>query len=50
VLPEPESILVGESDPMNAALKTQGTSDELTDIEKDLNATDLGSLDAIDAI
>lgn len=32
-------------DPAVSAMQTQGTSDEVADIEKDLNATDLNTLD-----
>jgi len=34
-----------EASPESAALETQGTSDELADIQADLDATDLESLD-----
>jgi len=40
----PEEILA-TPDAEKAALETQGTSDSVADIEKDLNATDLGNLD-----
>jgi hypothetical protein len=33
-------------DDATAALSTQGTSDEVSDIDADLNATDLNSLDS----
>lgn len=33
-------------DPTTEALAQQGTSDEITDIEADLNATDLGAMEA----
>lgn len=40
----PEQIL-SETDPALDLLKTQGISDKITDIEADLNATDLNNLD-----
>ena len=39
-----------DTDPAAAALSVQGTSDEVVDIEADLNATDFNSLDEIDQI
>lgn len=46
----PEEVAVGAEDATAGALSTQGTSDELSDIEADLNATDMGALDGIDQI
>ena len=40
----PEQIL-SETDPVLDSLKNQGVSDKITDIEADLNATDLNNLD-----
>ena len=39
-----------DTDPAAAALSVQGTSDEIADIEADLNATDFNSLEEIDQI
>ena len=39
-----------DTDPAAAALSVQGTSDEVVDIEADLNATDFNSLEEIDQI
>jgi len=41
----PEEI-IAETDTSLEALNQQGTSDAIVDIEADLNATDLGNLDA----
>lgn len=38
------------ADAQETALSSQGTSDEVADIEADLNATDLNSLNEIDQI
>lgn len=46
----PESIPVGEADQAAVAITVQGTSDEIADIEADLNATDLKVLDGVDSI
>jgi hypothetical protein len=43
--PTAEEILA-EEDVLSEALETQGTSDELTDIEADLESTNLDDLDA----
>ncbi|OGZ08197.1 MAG: hypothetical protein A3C93_00925 [Candidatus Lloydbacteria bacterium RIFCSPHIGHO2_02_FULL_54_17] len=44
------STVPAGSDAETAALSTQGTSDEVADIEADLNATDLNSLNEVDQI
>lgn len=44
-LPTTEEVAASEDPEVQAAL-TQGTSDDLADIEADLNATNLGSVDA----
>ena len=50
-LPEnPEDVPVGAGDTTQAAISAQGSSDELSDIEADLNGTDMGALDGIDQI
>lgn len=50
VLPDPASIPAGAEDPAVNALSAQGTSDEVADIARDLNATDMSTLDSIDEI
>ncbi len=45
-----ETVFYQEPDATTEALRVQGTSDELADIEADLNATDLGSLEDIEAL
>ncbi|OGZ08609.1 MAG: hypothetical protein A2942_00110 [Candidatus Lloydbacteria bacterium RIFCSPLOWO2_01_FULL_50_20] len=45
-----EQSLNGETDAATTALVQQGTSDELSDIETDLEATDLDSLNEIDQL
>lgn len=49
-LPDPADIPAGTEDPAASALSTQGTSDEVADIGRDLNATDMSALDGIDQI
>ena len=44
--PKEEPALTAETDPETAALTQQSTSDEVTAIEADLNATDLEALTA----
>lgn len=39
------AAVAGNTDPLTDALKQQGTSDEVGDIESDLNATNLNDLD-----
>lgn len=46
----PETIPQNEPDPVTNTLKVQSTSDELTSIEADLNATNLGALKDINQI
>jgi hypothetical protein len=43
-------VATSSEDAAAAALSTQGTSDSVADIEADLKATNLDSLDAIDQI
>lgn len=49
-LPATSTEDTANTDPAAAALSVQGTSDEVVDIEADLNATDFNSLDEIDQI
>ena len=49
-LPPSETAVVAAPDTATEALKAQGTSDAVTDIKADLNATDLNSLNDIQRI
>ncbi|MBI4118054.1 MAG: hypothetical protein HY455_00750 [Parcubacteria group bacterium] len=43
--PPTEEAILGAVDPVQEALESQGTSDEITAIEADLSGTELGGLD-----